>query len=69
MKSRVVIILSFLFSKSMTDNNNVIYYSISSSDVVISTIANFNRMKKITDDMNLVIKAMKMSPILEVCCP
>ena len=26
-------------------------------------------MKKITDDMNLVIKAMKMSPILEVCCP
>ncbi|KAM7438927.1 La-related protein 7 [Porites harrisoni] len=34
--------------------------------VAISTIANFNRMKKITDDMNLVIKAMKMSPILEV---
>ena len=53
----------------MTDNNIVIYYSISSSDVAISTIANFNRMKKITDDMNLVIKAMKMSPILEVCFP
>ncbi|KAL9957934.1 hypothetical protein ACROYT_G034892 [Oculina patagonica] len=34
--------------------------------VAISTIASFNRMKQITDDINLVIKAMKMSPMLEV---
>lgn len=34
--------------------------------VAISTIASFNRMKQITDDMSLVVKAMKMSSMLEV---
>ena len=42
------------------------YYFI--SDVAISTVASFNRMKQITDDINLVVKAMKMSSMLEVCC-
>ena len=36
------------------------------SDVLISTIASFNRMKQITDDLNLVVKAMKTSSMLEV---
>ena len=36
------------------------------SDVNISTIASFNRMKQITNDLNLVVKAMKTSSMLEV---
>ena len=36
------------------------------SDVNISTIASFNRMKQITNDLNLVVKAMKISSMLEV---
>ena len=43
------------------------YFLFSFADVAISTIASFNRMKQITDDVNLVVKAMKMSPLLEVC--
>ena len=35
-------------------------------DVNISTIASFNRMKQITNDLNLVVKAMKTSSMLEV---
>ena len=34
--------------------------------MAISTIASFNRMKQITDDVSLVVKAMKMSSMLEV---
>lgn len=34
--------------------------------VAISLIASFNRMKQITDDIGLVVKAMKMSSMLEV---
>lgn len=34
--------------------------------VNISTIASFNRMKQITNDLNLVVKAMKTSSMLEV---
>lgn len=34
--------------------------------VPIPTIASFNRMKQITDDLNLVVKAMKLSSMLEV---
>lgn len=34
--------------------------------VAISTIASFNRMKQLTDDIKLVVKAMKMSSMLEV---
>ena len=34
--------------------------------MAISTIASFNRMKQITDDISLVVKAMKMSSMLEV---
>ena len=36
------------------------------SDVNILTIASFNRMKQITNDLNLVVKAMKTSSMLEV---
>ena len=35
-------------------------------DVNISTIASFNRMKQITNDLNLVVKTMKTSSMLEV---
>lgn len=34
--------------------------------MAISIIASFNRMKQITDDVSLVVKAMKMSSMLEV---
>lgn len=34
--------------------------------VAISTIASFNKMKQITDDLDLVVKGMKMSSMLEV---
>ena len=34
--------------------------------MAVSTIASFNRMKQITDDISLVVKAMKISSMLEV---
>ena len=42
------------------------FYFIFPAVVAISTIASFNRMKQITDDISLVVKAMKMSSMLEV---
>ena len=41
-------------------------YFIFPAVVAISLIASFNRMKQITDDIGLVVKAMKMSSMLEV---
>lgn len=41
-------------------------YFIFPAVVAISLIASFNRMKQITDDIGLVVKAMKMSSVLEV---
>lgn len=42
------------------------FYFVFPAVVAISTIASFNRMKQITDDISLVVKAMKMSSMLEV---
>ncbi len=36
-------------------------------DVTVQVIADFNKLKQISNDLHLVVKAMKSSSLLQVC--
>ena len=38
-----------------------------SADVPVSVIASFKKMKALTEDKELILRAIKNSPMLEVC--